>query len=65
MLFLISEIKKLENPVTIITDKAITIAGSSFTVSARDEQIPRTKTVTGLAFKIGVVNIFLSIAITI
>ena len=43
----------------------ITIAGSSFTVTARAEHIPSTSTVIGLALMIGVVKIFLSIAITI
>ena len=65
IVFLINEIRKLESPVTRVTEIPITIAGSNFTVTARAEQIPSTSTVIGLALIIGVVNIFLSIAITI
>jgi hypothetical protein len=52
------DIIKLENPVTIVTDKAITIADSNFTVTAKAEHIPNTKTVIGLVLKNGLVNIF-------
>lgn len=51
-----------ENPVTIVTERAITMAGSSLTVTASAEQIPSTSTVTGLFLNNGSVNIFLSIA---
>ena len=65
IVFLINEIRKLESPVTRVTEIPITIAGYNLTVTARAEQIPSTRTVIGLALMIGVVNIFLSIAITI
>ncbi|MPN55108.1 hypothetical protein SDC9_202787 [bioreactor metagenome] len=62
IVFLMSEMMKLEKPVTTVTDIAITIAGSSFTVTARAEQIPNTSTVTGFFLKIGSVNILLFIS---
>lgn len=62
IVFLSSETIKLENPVTIVTESAITIAGSSLTVTASAEQIPRTSTVTGLLLNNGSINIFLSIS---
>ena len=53
IVFLRRDANKLENPVTKVTERAITQAGSSFTVTASEEQIPKTKTVTGLALKNG------------
>lgn len=58
-----SEIMKLEKPVTIVTDNAITMAGSNLTVTANEEQIPKTKTVTGFDLKIGFLYISLFILI--
>ena len=44
----INEIIRLENPVTTITDSAITKAGFNFAVTASAEQIPSICTVIGL-----------------
>ena len=65
IVFLMIETNILEIPVTMVTERAITMADSSFTVTARAEHIPSTNTVTGLLLKKGLVNIFLSIAVTI
>ena len=43
-----------ENIVIIVTESPITIAGSNFAVTANEEQIPKTCTVTGLFIPIGV-----------
>jgi hypothetical protein len=51
-------ITRFETAVTIVTDKAMTIAGLSFTVTARAEQIPRTWTVIGLLLPKGSVKSF-------
>lgn len=56
------DIIKLEKPVTIVTDSAITKAGSSFVVTARAEHIPRTSTVIGFPLNRGSVNNFVFIA---
>lgn len=62
MVFLSSDTINPEKPVTIVTERAITIAGSSLTVTARAEHIPSTSTVTGLFLNNGSINIFLSIS---
>ena len=43
-----SEITTLENAVIPVTERPITLAGSSLAVTAKAEQIPNTGTVTGL-----------------
>ena len=43
----------LPKATTIVTESAITIAGSSFEVTARAEQMPSTWTITGLLPLIG------------
>ena len=48
-----SEQTRLDSPVTAITDRAITSAPLSCTVTASDEQMPSTRTVIGLPFRIG------------
>ncbi len=51
--FLGSERIRLEMPQTTITERAMTSAPFRVTVTAREEQIPRTSTVMGLPLKIG------------
>ena len=58
--FLIIETTKLDRPVTIITERPITKAPLSCTVTANEEHIPRIRTVTGLPLKIGFNNVSLS-----
>ena len=48
IVFLSSERITLENAVTAVTERAITMAGSIFAVTARAEHIPRICTRTGL-----------------
>ena len=50
-----SEITRFDRAVTTVTDRAITIAGFSFAVTASDEQIPKISTVIGLALRKGAV----------
>jgi uncharacterized membrane protein YozB (DUF420 family) len=58
IVFLKAEIIKFEKAVTIVTDRAITIAGLSLTVTANAEHIPKICTVTGLYKFSGPVNNF-------
>ena len=51
-----SEITTLENAVITVTERPITMAGSSLAVTAKAEQIPNTCTVTGLFNPSGVEN---------
>ena len=46
----------LEKAVTAVTERPITIAGSSLAVTARAEQIPSTRTMTGLPLLKGLNN---------
>ncbi len=55
----ISDIITLENASTAMTDMPITRAGSSFAVTARQEQIPNTCTITGLSLEKGLKKISL------
>ena len=52
----ISDMITLENASTAITDMPITIAGSSFAVTASTEQIPSICTITGLVLDNGLRN---------
>ena len=65
IVFLIKETRKLEQPVTMVTERAMMQAGCNFAVTAKAEQIPSTNTVIGLAVNRGFIKIFLSIAVTI
>ena len=65
MVFLRSETTRLERPVTAMTESAITQAPLSSTVTAREEQIPRTSTVIGLPLNIGAKNVSFRFAITV
>lgn len=56
IVFLINDIMTFENASTAITEMPITIAGSNFAVTARQEQMPRTCTITGLSFDNGLYN---------
>jgi len=49
---------RFEKPVTMVTDKAITMAGFNWTVTARAEQIPNTCTVIGFSSFNGFVSNF-------
>lgn len=57
-----SDITRFENPVTTVTDKAMTMAGLSCTVTASAEQIPRICTMTGLFAENGPVRNFMFLA---
>ena len=61
IVFLSNDRIRLANPVTIVTEIAMTIAGSTLTVTAREEQIPSTRTVMGFFLNSGSMYIFLSI----
>ena len=52
----ISDIITFENAVTAVTEIPMTIAGSSFAVTAKQEHMPRTCTITGLSFDRGLNN---------
>ena len=58
----INEITTFENAVIMVTESPITMAGSSFEVTASAEQIPSTCTVTGLFMLIGLENTSLFLA---
>jgi hypothetical protein len=65
-----NEMITFENASTAITESPITIAGSSFAVTASTEHIPNTWTITGLSFENGfnstlLLFIFSAIAILI
>ena len=62
MVFLSSDRIRLEMPQTTITERAMTRAPFRVTVTAREEQIPRTSTVMGLPLKIGFRMVSLSFA---
>ena len=59
IVFLRSEQIRLERPVTIMTERPITNAPFSCTVTASEEQIPRTRTEIGLPLNIGFKNVSL------
>ena len=59
IVFLRSEQIRLERPVTMITERPITKAPFSCTVTASEEQIPRTRTEIGLPLKIGFRKVYL------
>ena len=52
----ISDIITFEKAVTAVTEIPMTIAGSSFAVTAKQEHMPRTCTITGLSFDRGLNN---------
>jgi len=58
--FLMSDITKLDKATTAVTDKAMTMVGFIWVVTAKAEQIPKTCIVTGLLSDKGSVMSFLS-----
>ena len=50
-----NEITRFDKAVTTVTERAITMAGFSFAVTASAEQMPRINTVMGLALRNGAV----------
>ena len=59
-----NEITRFDKAVTTVTDRAITIAGFSFAVTANEEQIPNISTVIGLALRKGAVIRFIFLLMT-
>ena len=57
------EMMKLESAVTTVTEAPITKAGFNWAVTARHEQMPSTKTVTGLVFRRGSMMSFFRLGI--
>ena len=50
-----NEITRFDKAVTTVTESAITMAGLSFAVTAKAEQMPKINTVTGFALRKGAV----------